>query len=205
MYSFLFLIWKLRGLSPHFHIHVSVSDLYIPRIGPHISCSRIGRSIVGIYTNLSQTDIMWKVGLWPRNSFPGNICYEFSVLVLCSVNYCWILRAWLCDSRLCALQISRIFLKHVLYYQELFKTYFCSEPTIDFLRWYQHISKPSLSFRFTKYPQQWHFWILHLPDHALHGYGVPTDVTTAAIVFRTFWRRRRFWAVRRAGPSFRQL
>ncbi len=27
---------------------VSVSDLYIPRIGPHISCSRIGRLIVGI-------------------------------------------------------------------------------------------------------------------------------------------------------------
>jgi hypothetical protein len=27
---------------------VSVSDLYIPRIGPHISCSRIGRAIVGI-------------------------------------------------------------------------------------------------------------------------------------------------------------
>jgi hypothetical protein len=27
---------KLRGLRPHFHIHVSVSDLNIPRIGPHI-------------------------------------------------------------------------------------------------------------------------------------------------------------------------
>ncbi len=27
---------ELRGLSPSFHIHVSVSDLYIPRIGPHI-------------------------------------------------------------------------------------------------------------------------------------------------------------------------
>ncbi len=25
---------KLRGLSPNFHIHVSVSDLYIPAIGP---------------------------------------------------------------------------------------------------------------------------------------------------------------------------
>jgi hypothetical protein len=29
------LFWELRGLSPNFHIHVSVSDLYIPRIGPH--------------------------------------------------------------------------------------------------------------------------------------------------------------------------
>jgi hypothetical protein len=30
------LSWELRGLSPNFHIHVSVSDLYSPRIGPHI-------------------------------------------------------------------------------------------------------------------------------------------------------------------------
>jgi hypothetical protein len=27
---------KLRGLSPNFHIHLSVSDLYIPTIGPPI-------------------------------------------------------------------------------------------------------------------------------------------------------------------------
>ncbi len=31
-----FHFWELCGLSPNFHIHVSVSDLYIPRIGPHI-------------------------------------------------------------------------------------------------------------------------------------------------------------------------
>jgi hypothetical protein len=30
------LFWELRGLSPNFHIHVSVSDFYIPRIGPYI-------------------------------------------------------------------------------------------------------------------------------------------------------------------------
>jgi hypothetical protein len=55
--SYVFFFWKLRGLSPKFHIHVSVSNLYIPRIGPHISCSsRIGRSIEGIqYINRSQT------------------------------------------------------------------------------------------------------------------------------------------------------
>ncbi len=39
---YVFLFWELCGLSPNFHIHVSVSELYIPRIGPHISCSRIG-------------------------------------------------------------------------------------------------------------------------------------------------------------------
>ncbi len=45
IYVFLFL--ELRGLSPNVHIHVPVSDLYIPRIGPHISCSIIGRPING--------------------------------------------------------------------------------------------------------------------------------------------------------------
>jgi hypothetical protein len=52
---YVFLFWELRGLSPHFHIHVSVSDLYIPRIGPHISCSRIGRLIVGKYKSPTDT------------------------------------------------------------------------------------------------------------------------------------------------------
>ncbi len=81
---YIFLFWELRGLSPNFHIHVSVSDLYISRIGPYISCSRIGRSIVGIYKSLTDTR-MWKLGVWPRNSFSRNICFEFTVLVHCSV------------------------------------------------------------------------------------------------------------------------
>jgi hypothetical protein len=34
MYVFCF--WELHGLSPNFHIHVSVRDLNFPRIGPHI-------------------------------------------------------------------------------------------------------------------------------------------------------------------------
>jgi hypothetical protein len=42
-----FLLWELHGLSPNFHIHVFVGNLYIPRIGPHVSLSRIGRSMVG--------------------------------------------------------------------------------------------------------------------------------------------------------------
>ncbi len=48
------------------------------------SCSRIGRSMVGIYKSLTDT-CMWKLGLWLRNSFFGNIFFEFSVLVLCDV------------------------------------------------------------------------------------------------------------------------
>jgi hypothetical protein len=29
--------------------------------------------------------MMWKLGLWPPNSFSGNICFEYSVLCFCSV------------------------------------------------------------------------------------------------------------------------
>ncbi len=39
---------KLRGLVPHFHIHVSLSDLYILRICPPIMLRKYG-TIVGIY------------------------------------------------------------------------------------------------------------------------------------------------------------
>ncbi len=84
---YIFLIWELRGLSPNFHIHVSVSDLYIPRIGPHISSSRKGRPIVEIYISLTDT-WMWKLGLRPRYSFSGNICFKFSPFCLCSA---WVL------------------------------------------------------------------------------------------------------------------
>jgi hypothetical protein len=46
--------------------------IYIFPGSDHIfSCSRIG---------------MWKLGLRPRNSFFGNLCFAFSVLCLCSVS-----------------------------------------------------------------------------------------------------------------------
>ncbi len=45
------------------------------------SCSIIDRPIVGIYKTLTDT-WEWKLGLWPRSSFSGNICFEFSVLCL---------------------------------------------------------------------------------------------------------------------------
>ncbi len=73
---YLFLFWELRCLSPNVHIHVPGSDLYISRIGPHLSCSRIGRSIVGMHKSLTDT-WMWKLGLWSRISFSGNIFFEF--------------------------------------------------------------------------------------------------------------------------------
>ncbi len=48
-----------------------------------ISCSRLGKSMVGIYESLTDT-LMWKLGLWSRNSFSGNICFQFLLLVICN-------------------------------------------------------------------------------------------------------------------------
>ncbi len=47
--------------------------------------SRIGRPIVGIYKSLRDT-WKWKLGLRPRSSFSRNICFNFLVLCLCSVE-----------------------------------------------------------------------------------------------------------------------
>jgi hypothetical protein len=60
---FIFLFWELRGLGPNFHIHVSVSDFYIPRI--IFSCSRIGRLIMEICKPL--TDTYMNVGTGRQN------------------------------------------------------------------------------------------------------------------------------------------
>ncbi len=63
----------LRGLSPNFHTYVSVSDLYIPRIGPHICLQQNRQTDPWDIYSKSLTD----------NSFSGNICFKFSVLCLC--------------------------------------------------------------------------------------------------------------------------
>ena len=60
--------------------------IYIFSGSVHIfSCSRIGRSIMGMHKSLTDT-WMWKLGLLQRNSFSGNFFLEFLVLVLCSVT-----------------------------------------------------------------------------------------------------------------------
>ncbi len=51
---YVFLFWELRGLSHNFHIHVSVSDLYIPRICPHISLQQNRADRSWKYINFSQ-------------------------------------------------------------------------------------------------------------------------------------------------------
>jgi hypothetical protein len=85
--TYVFIFWELRGLSPNFHIHVSVSDLYIPRISPHISCSRMGRSIVGIYKSLTNT-WMWSFLTVAKQFLFWEYLSQISVLVLwvCKVD-----------------------------------------------------------------------------------------------------------------------
>jgi hypothetical protein len=46
---------EYRGLSPNFHIHAFVSDLYIPTIGLSILLEEICRSILGLYKSLTDT------------------------------------------------------------------------------------------------------------------------------------------------------
>jgi hypothetical protein len=46
---------EYRGLSPNFHIYVSVSDLYISTIGLPILLEEICRPILGIYKSLTDT------------------------------------------------------------------------------------------------------------------------------------------------------
>ncbi len=62
---------EYRGLGPNFHIHASVSDLYIPTIGLPILLEEICRPILGLYKSLTDT-WMWKLGLRPRNSQKRN-------------------------------------------------------------------------------------------------------------------------------------
>jgi hypothetical protein len=54
---YLFHIWELCGLSPNFHIHVSVSDLYMyaQDQSTFFACSIIDRQILEIYKSV--TDI----------------------------------------------------------------------------------------------------------------------------------------------------
>jgi hypothetical protein len=63
---FVFLFWELRGLSPNFHIHVSMSDLYINRSQSH-ECgnSDCGRAIpfLGIFvSNFRILVLLWAGG-----------------------------------------------------------------------------------------------------------------------------------------------
>jgi hypothetical protein len=75
---------ELRGASVPVSTFVCLWAIYIFLGLVHIfSGRRIGRPILGIYKSLTDT-WMWKLGLRPHNSFSRKICFEFSVLCLCS-------------------------------------------------------------------------------------------------------------------------
>ncbi len=75
---------EYRGLSPNFHIHASVSHLYISTIGLPILLEEICRPILGLYK--SHTDTwMLKLGLRPRYSQKRNTYMGFSLQ--CRVFY----------------------------------------------------------------------------------------------------------------------
>jgi hypothetical protein len=46
---------EYRGLSPNFHVHVSVSELYIPTRGLPVLLEEIRRLVLGIYKSLKDT------------------------------------------------------------------------------------------------------------------------------------------------------
>jgi hypothetical protein len=46
---------EYRGLSPNFHSHVSVSELYIPTMGRPVLLEEICRLILGVYKSLKDT------------------------------------------------------------------------------------------------------------------------------------------------------
>jgi hypothetical protein len=87
-----YVLWLLRCVQLRL-VTVTFCDINVVwcyvlsqyRSAPIISCSRIGRSIMGISKSLTET-WMWKLGLWSRNSFSGNICFKFLVFFLCSVG-----------------------------------------------------------------------------------------------------------------------
>ncbi len=57
------------GLSPNFHIHVSVSDLYIPTIGLPILLEEICRPILGLYKSLTEKEYIKGIFVAVRNNW----------------------------------------------------------------------------------------------------------------------------------------
>jgi hypothetical protein len=103
------------GLSSNFHIHASVSDLYIPTIGLPILLEEICRPILGLYKPLPEKDYISGifVAVYTANEGPVRIQYKclvpiyvFPEMKLCSLLisktelYCS-LSQFLLDSYIC--------------------------------------------------------------------------------------------------------
>jgi hypothetical protein len=59
---------EFRGLGPNFHIHASVSDLYISTIGLPILLEEICRPILGLYKSLN-VEIGAEAALFPEKEY----------------------------------------------------------------------------------------------------------------------------------------
>ncbi len=73
---------EYRGLSPNFHIHVSVGELYIPTVGLPVLLEEICRLILGIYKSLKDVNVeIWaEAALFPEKEYINGI----AVAVWCS-------------------------------------------------------------------------------------------------------------------------
>jgi hypothetical protein len=65
---------EYRGFSPNFHIHASVSDLYIPTISLPILLEEICRLILGLYKSLTRNvEIGAEAALFPEKEYINGI------------------------------------------------------------------------------------------------------------------------------------
>jgi hypothetical protein len=78
-------VFPEKASVKNFHILVSVSDSFIPRIGPHIFLQQNRQTDPG-NTKIADRHMTVEIGTEGCNSFSGNICVEFSVLCLCSLH-----------------------------------------------------------------------------------------------------------------------
>ncbi len=80
---YVFLYWELRGLNPNF-IHVSVSDLYIPRIGLPIWLQPNRQTDPGNFGNNEAAQFHF----WENINQNQTFLLDSHLPFICDVQYC---------------------------------------------------------------------------------------------------------------------